>query len=73
MNGCILISMGKFDASIEWLSHQIANSMEVVRDLRAGEKIVINDKDVTDELISTHEGLIDRFKKLIAAYRIRND
>lgn len=63
--------MGKFDASIEWLSHQIANSLEAVRDLRGGQKIEINDKDVTNEIISMHEGLIERFKKLITAYRTK--
>jgi hypothetical protein len=65
--------MGKFDESINWLSKQVANATQALGDLKSGHKIEINDKDISDQLKATHEGLIKRYEQLIAAYRKRDE
>jgi hypothetical protein len=61
--------MGKFDENINWLGKQVANATEALADLKAGHKIEINDEDISNELKAAHEGLINRYEQLIAAYK----
>ena len=65
--------MGKFDQSIDWLQAQIGNAKQAVADLVRGDRITIDDKDETENIKSMHERLIERYNRLIEAYRAKND
>jgi hypothetical protein len=65
--------MGKFDGTIKWFQTQMEHAAEALADLRGGQKIEINDKDVTSEWMARYERLIDDCKKYIGLYQKRND
>ena len=63
--------MGALDLQIGWLHKRKACAEDVLRDLKRGRKIEIDEKDVTQEWIATYERIIAKYRELIVAYRAR--
>jgi hypothetical protein len=65
--GVALMSVS--DLQIGWLHKHKANAEDALRDLKSGRKIEIDEKDVTQELISSYEQIIAKYRELIVACR----
>ena len=54
--------MGALDLQIQWLHKHKACAEDVLRDLKRGRKIEIDEKDVTQEWIATYERIIAKYR-----------
>ena len=65
--------MGKFDKETSWCKVRRKIALEDIADFEAGQKIYLNDEDMTPGFLTRAKTDVEMFDRLIAAYIARNE